>query len=263
MKHIMKTIAVSAALLCMATAGCSQTAGPADTTVSAEAVQDLVLTENKIGTHDGYGYELWKDKGDTSFTVSSGGTFSCEWSNINNALFRRGQKFDCTKTYKEMEKMSVEYGVDYAPDGNSYMCVYGWTRDPLIEFYIVDSWGSWRPPGGTAYGTAIIDGTAYDIYKTLRVNQPSIDGTKTFTQFWSVRKTKPEPVEGNKLEGTINISKHFDAWEQCGLEMGKMYEVALTIEGYQSSGKADVYKNDLKIEGEYAPADDIKVTVIP
>ena len=139
MKHIMKTIAVSAALLCMATAGCSQTAGPADTTVSAEAVQDLVLTENKIGTHDGYGYELWKDKGDTSFTVSSGGTFSCEWSNINNALFRRGQKFDCTKTYKEMEKMSVEYGVDYSPDGNSYMCVYGWTRDPLIEFYIVDS----------------------------------------------------------------------------------------------------------------------------
>ena len=70
-------------------------------------------------------------------------------------------------------------------------------------------------------------------------------------------------MEGNKLEGTINISKHFDAWEQCGLEMGKMYEVALTIEGYQSSGKADVYKNDLKIEGEYAPADDIKVTVIP
>lgn len=29
--------------------------------------------------------------------------------------------------------------------------------------------------------------------------------------------------------------------------MGNMYEVALTIEGYQSSGSADVYQNDLMI----------------
>lgn len=31
--------------------------------------------------------------------------------------------------------------------------------------------------------------------------------------------------------------------------MGKMYEVALTIEGYQSSGSADVYLNNLNIGG--------------
>lgn len=40
-----------------------------------------------------------------------------------------------------------------------------------------------------------------------------------------------------------------------------MYEVALNIEGYQSQGKATIYKNDLKIEEPYKEADDIEVTV--
>ena len=265
MKSIRKRLCVSALALCMMwTAACSsqQVQEPAaeTTAVSAETLlSDMVYTENKIGTYDGYGYELWKDKGDTKFTVGKGGTFSCEWSNINNALFRRGQKFDCTQKYTEMGDITLEYGADYEPDGNSYLCVYGWTRSPLVEFYIVDSWGSWRPPGANAaLGTVEVDGAVYDIYKTIRVNQPSIDGTKTFDQYWSVRQEKPE---GTRLEGTISVSKHFDAWAECGLELGKMYEVAFTVEGYQSAGKANVDKNELKIEGEYKKADDTKVTV--
>lgn len=221
-----------------------------------------VFTENITGSADGYDYELWKDNGDTTFNVEpGGGTFSCEWSNINNALFRRGQKFDCTQTYQELGNISIDYGVDYQPDGNSYMCVYGWTRDPLIEYYIVESWGTWRPPGAPMeLGTIVVDGATYDVYKTTRYEQPSIDGTQTFDQYWSVRRDKPTG-DGTKIEGTISISKHFDAWKQIGLELGNMYEVALTIEGYQSQGSAVVYKNELKIEGTYAEATDIEVTV--
>ena len=33
------------------------------------------------------------------------------------------------------------------------------------------------------------------------------------------------------------------------MKMGKMYEVALTVEGYQSSGSADVYKNVITVGG--------------
>lgn len=230
---------------------------------SASTISETqVFTENITGSADGYDYELWKDEGDTEFHVEpGGGTFSCEWSNINNALFRRGQKFDCTQTYKEMGNITVDYGVDYQPDGNSYMCVYGWTRDPLVEFYIIESWGSWRPPGAPfPVGTVTIDGETYDIYKTTRYEQPSIDGTQTFDQYWSVRQVKPYG-DSTKLEGSIPVSKHFQAWEKCGLELGKMYEVALTIEGYQSQGKATVYKNELHIEGSYADADDITITV--
>ena len=130
----------------------------------------------------------------------------------------------------------MQYGVDYRPSGNSYLCVYGWTVDPLVEYYIVESWGDWRPPGAGSKGTINVDGGTYDVYETTRNQQPSIKGTATFQQYWSVRTSK-------KTSGTISVSEHFNAWERMGMRMGKMYEVALTIEGYQSSGSADVYTN--------------------
>lgn len=196
------------------------------------------FTENATGQIDGYNYELWKDTGTTQMTLLGGGKFSCSWSNINNALFRIGKKWDCTKTWQQLGSISVKYNVDYQPNGNSYMCVYGWTRSPLIEYYIVDSWGSWRPPGGQSRGTINVDGGTYDIYVTDRINQPSIDGTSTFKQFWSVRTQK-------QTQGTISVDKHFSAWTSNNMQLGKMYEAALTIEGYQSSGKATVNQNDI------------------
>ncbi|MBQ8966323.1 glycoside hydrolase family 11 protein [Ruminococcus sp.] len=233
----------------------------AEESEAAENHEDQVFTENVTGTEDGYAYELWKDNGDTEMTITGGGTFSCKWENINNALFRKGQKFDCTQTYKDLGNISIKYGVDYQPDGNSYMCVYGWTRDPLIEYYIVETWGSWRPPGAPeALGTVTVDGGTYDIYRTTRYDQPSIDGTQTFDQFWSVRQVKPE-ADGTKIEGTISVSKHFDAWEQIGLHLGNMHEVALNIEGYQSKGQATIYQNDLVIDGNYSADPAPEVTV--
>ena len=201
-----------------------------------------VITENTTGTQDGYDYELWKDNGNTTMTLDGGGTFSCQWSNINNALFRKGKKFDSTQTYQQIGNISTDYGCDYNPSGNSYLCVYGWTKSPLVEYYIVDSWGTWRPPGATSKGTVTIDGGTYEIYETTRVNQPSIEGDTTFQQYWSVRTSK-------RTSGTISVSEHFKAWERMGMQVGKLYEVALNVEGYQSSGRANVYKNDMTIGG--------------
>lgn len=202
-----------------------------------------VITENTTGTEDGYDYELWKDSGTTSMTLTGGGTFSCEWSNINNALFRKGIKFDCTKTYQEIGNITIDFAADYNPNGNSYLCVYGWTRSPLVEYYIVESWGSWRPPGATSKGTVTIDGGVYDIYETDRIDQPSIDGNTTFKQYWSVRQDK-------RTSGTISVSSHFAAWESMGMPMGNLYEAALNVEGYQSSGSATITKNTVSVGGD-------------
>ncbi len=200
----------------------------------------LTLTENTTGSQDGYDYELWKDSGTTSMTLNGNGTFDCSWSDINNALFRTGYKYDCTQDYKEMGGISMEYACSYSPNGNSYLSVYGWTRSPLVEYYIIESWGNWRPPGATSKGTVTIDGGVYDIYETTRTNQPSIDGTATFQQYWSVRQDK-------RTSGTISVSDHFAAWENMGMTMGKMYEVSLVVEGYQSSGSASVTKNVITV----------------
>ena len=209
----------------------------------------ITITSNQTGTYEGYDYELWKDSGNTTMTLTGGGTFTCEWNNINNALFRTGKKYNETQTHQQIGNISVKYGCDYQPNGNSYLCVYGWTVDPLVEYYIVDSWGNWRPPGATSKGRITVDGGTYDIYETTRVNQPSIKGTATFQQYWSVRTSK-------RTSGTISVSEHFNAWESRGMKMGKMYEVAFTIEGYQSSGKANVHTMSLVVGGDSGGGDD-------
>lgn len=217
--------------------------------LSAQLIMPTTLVQaaqtiynNATGVHGGYNYELWKDNGTTSMTLNDGGTFSCSWSNINNALFRKGKKWDCTQTWQQLGNITCDYSVNYQPNGNSYLCVYGWTRSPLVEYYIVDSWGTWRPPGSSSKGQITVDGGTYDVYETTRVNQPSIDGNTTFQQYWSVRTSK-------RTSGTISVSEHFKAWERMGLKMGKMYEAALTVEGYQSSGQANVTKNVISVGG--------------
>jgi len=212
---------------------------PQDT--AAETEPPLIITENELGTVDGYDYELWKDNGTTEMSINGGGLFSCKWSGINNALFRIGRKFDCTQSWEEIGTISVDYGADYAPVGNSYLCIYGWTREPPVAYYVVQRWGNWRPPGAEAIATVDIGGSTYDIYETERINQPSIDGTQTFRQYWSVRK-------GKRTEDVVCLTDHFVVWQEQGLELGKLYEVALTVEGYQSSGAANIYRNEIIIE---------------
>lgn len=234
-------------LLFLILSGCTSRLSPEalppqeSTEPSSAAELPITITENELGTIDGLDYELWKDQGTTEMVLTGDGTFTCNWSEINNALFRIGRKFDCTRTWEEIGSISVSYGADYFPVGNSYLCVYGWTREPLVEYYVVQSWGNWRPPGAKAIGTIQVDGSDYDVYETQRVNQPSIDGTATFSQFWSVRK-------GKRTEDTIDLTEHFRQWEKLGLELGYLYEVALTVEGYQSSGTAKIYKNEILIE---------------
>ena len=229
-------------LLCLCGCGADRAEPVQSTQVQTTAIAEIIVTENELGNFDGYDYELWKDSGTTEMTLTGGGSYTCRWSEIHNALFRIGRKFDCTRSWEEIGDIRVRYAADYYPVGNSYLCVYGWTREPLVEYYVVQSWGNWRPPGAEALTTITVDGSQYDVYVTTRNQQPSIDGTQTFQQFWSVRK-------GKRSEDTVSVTEHFRAWQELGLELGKLYEVALKVEGYESRGFADVYVNEIIVDG--------------
>ncbi len=202
----------------------------------------VTITNNQNGTDGGYDYELWKDYGNTTMTLNGGGLFSCAWSNIGNALFHKGKRFNPPRTHDQMGNITIQYSATFQPNGNAYLGVYGWTVDPLVEFYIIDSWGTWRPPGASAKGSVTVDGGTYDIYETSRINQPSIQGIATFRQYWSVRRTK-------RTSGTISVSEHFKAWERLGMELGKIYAIYFGVDCYQSSGSANITSFILTIGG--------------
>ncbi|WP_295080321.1 glycoside hydrolase family 11 protein, partial [Ruminococcus sp.] len=212
--------------------------------ISATVVQ--AADQQVRGNIGGYDYEMWNQNytGQASMNPSAG-SFTCSWSGIENFLARMGKNFDSQKkNYKAFGNIVLTYDVEYTPRGNSYMCVYGWTRNPLMEYYIVEGWGDWRPPGDGAErkGNVTLNGNTYDIAKTMRYNQPSLDGTATFPQYWSIRQTSGSRNNTqNNMKGTINVSDHFDAWSKAGLDMsGTLYEVSLNIEGYRSNGSANV-----------------------
>jgi len=202
--------------------------------LSALSVQvvsaQTTITGNKVGSHGGYTYEYWKDAGTGTMELKDGGNFSCTWSlgDRQNILFRKGLR-------PGTKNAQITYSAVYNPTGNSYLSCYGWTKNPLVEYYIVESWGTWRPPGGSSKGTVTSDGGTYDIYQTTRTNAPSIEGTKTFQQYWSVRKTK-------QTTGVLTCGNHFSAWATAGMQMGAFYEVSFKVEGYgtQTGGSADV-----------------------
>lgn len=108
------------------------------------------------------------------------------------------------------------------------LSVYGWTTNPLVEYYIMEDYTSYQG-GGTVKGSLTSDGSSYTIYENTRTNEPSIQGTSTFNQYISVRANK-------RSSGTVTTSNHFNAWKSHGMNLGTYNYQVVATEGWGNAG---------------------------
>lgn len=187
------------------------------------------ITANTQSTQNGWFYSFWNDNasGSASMTLGAGGNYSTKWTNVGN--FTAGKGWATGSATRV-----ICFDGTFDGGNNGYLAIYGWTKNELIEYYVVENYGSWTPPGGTSLGSFDSDGGTYKVYKTQRVQQPSIIGTATFYQYWSVRTTK-------RSKGTVTFANHVAAWKSFGMNMGTTWDYQiLESEGYQSSGSSNV-----------------------
>ena len=184
-----------------------------------------------------YHYEIWYQGGNNSMTYYDNGTYKASWSNTGDFLARVGFKYDEKQTYEQVGPIDAYFNwkKQGSAGGYNYIGIYGWTVDPLVEYYIVDDW--FNKPGanllGQRKGEFTVDGDTYEIWQNTRVNKPSIKGDQTFPQFFSVRKSA-------RSCGHIDITAHFKKWESLGMKMGKMYEAKVLVEAGGGTGSFDV-----------------------
>jgi hypothetical protein len=193
---------------------------------------------NQTGSVGSYGWSIWSTQSGGCITPYGGGTsaFKAVWNNAGDFLAREGCSWNATKTYDQYGDITADYAYTKSGSagGYSYIGIYGWSENPLHEFYVVDDWfGSGTPTaGGTLMDTFTVDGGTYKIYTHTQTNQASIIGTATFVQYFSIRQTARQC-------GHIDVTAHFKKWASLGMTLGNMYEAKLLIEAGGGSGNID------------------------
>ncbi|KAJ7772042.1 thermophilic B-1,4-xylanase from Chaetomium Thermophilum [Mycena maculata] len=140
----------------------------------------------------------------TTFNNIAGGQYKIQWDGSSDFVAGQGQNPGSTSA-----EITFNSTMEPAADAEVILSVYGWSENPLIEYYI-NEFNDNRQFDltfeATQKGSVTSDGSAYNIFIHEQVNQPSITGTATFNQYISVR-------ESEQTSGTVTVANHIVAVE--------------------------------------------------
>lgn len=187
-------------------------------TLSASA---QTIHNNGTGTDHGFFYSLFTSGGSATMTFPVAGTYpgnyAISWSGVNDVVGGKGWNPGGSRT--------VGYNVGAASGYNS-ISVYGWTTNPLVEYYMCEL-GSLFTGNATFKGSVSSDGHTYNTYIHQQVNQPSIIGTATFNQYldnWGGSST------GSNHQ--VTTGNHFNHWRSLGMNLGNFNYMILGTEAF-------------------------------
>ena len=191
---------------------------------------------NAGGTVDGQRWFMWFAGNGGCMTAFPSGGFKATWNNSGDYLARIGLQWNETQTFEQLGTIGADLAFTKTgtAGGYSFIGIYGWSNNPLVEYYIVENSfgnGPALPYATTQRGTFDVDGATYRIYSGTKTNQPSLHGTANFQQFFSVRQSPRQC-------GHVSISEHFKKWQSMGMNLGKMSEARILVEAGGGSGSA-------------------------
>ena len=182
---------------------------PLDCSAAAPALSGGTMScaVNASGTTDGQRWFMWFSGSGGCITAYSPAAFKATWNNSGDFLARMGLQFNETKTFDQYGTIGADLSFTKTGTGGGYsfIGIYGWSNNPLVEYYIVENSfanGPQTPYATQQKGTFNVDGASYKVYSGQKTNQPSLHGTANFQQFFSVRQTPRQC-------GHISISEHF------------------------------------------------------
>jgi len=166
------------------------------------------------GSCGSYWYTHWTNGGSANFNCNGSNGFSLSFSGAN---FVSGIGWSSGGSRSISFSGSCS-GCNWGPG------VYGWQRNPLIEYYIGRG-------GGSSVGSYNCDGSSYTLQVDRRYGQPSIDGTSDFDQY---------NCSGSRT-GTKDMGCHFNAWSSLGRGgSSNDYQVVMVESWSNGSGSANV-----------------------
>ena len=210
-------------------AACAVALAAAATTVAIPGAADAATCSNQTGTTNGFYNQMWSaGQGSACITVGSGGnSYSTTWSGIGDFVGGVGWQPGSNQTVSFSGSMN-------ASGGTALASLYGWSTNPLVEYYVIEDDQGGSPSLGTFMGTTTSDGATYNLYEHQQVNQPCITGNScTFEQYLAIR-------QGNTTSGTITTQNFFNAWASHGMNLGSLnYQIFATEAWGGGSGSSN------------------------
>ena len=88
------------------------------------------------GQHDGFFYTSWRDSDPACMTLGPAGNYTVSWDMRPRGNIVVGKGWRTGSATRRVGYRAAAF----EPGSNGYLTLYGWTTDPLIEYYVVDSW---------------------------------------------------------------------------------------------------------------------------
>ena len=103
------------------------------------------ICSSQTGTNAGYYYQMYTaGSGSACITLNSGNSYSTSWSNVGDFVAGVG--------WNPGSKSTVTFSSSLSASGTSLVSLYGWSTNPLVEYYVIERHDLAQRPVDMAHG---------------------------------------------------------------------------------------------------------------